>query len=67
MDIRRWRPEFYQRQVFDEIDKKFAVCLWDGQPLPKNLKYYCSGSCKEEMKKRRLYGLEDAIKKQLSI
>jgi hypothetical protein len=59
------RPNFMQRKIEEDIDKKYAVCLWDGQPLAVNLNWYCSGSCIGEVRKRGLYGKEDAIKQQL--
>lgn len=55
-----------QHKIEKEIDGKFAMCIWDRQPLAKNLDRYCSGGCMNEVKKRGLYGKEEAITKQLS-
>jgi hypothetical protein len=67
MDARLFRPNFMQRKLDEDIEKEFAVCLWDGQPLTKGLDWYCSGSCINEVRKRGLYGKEEAIKLQLEV
>jgi hypothetical protein len=59
MDARISRPKFMQRKLDEDIDKEFASCNICGKPLHRLAKYYCSGICLNEAKKRGLYDKEE--------
>ena len=48
-----------QRKLDEDIDKEFASCNICGKPLHRLAKYYCSGICLNEAKKRGLYDKEE--------
>jgi hypothetical protein len=59
IDPKKYRPSFIQ--PFETVeDTTPCFCKVCKEPLPKHLKYYCTGKCLQAAKDSGLYGHEEA-------